>query len=148
MKPMICSLSSFFFLSSVLIKFKFVIFFWISCGMVCVLLVRIFSKRLIRFTSLIAYSYGVFVECNAAVARVHALYQIQERIRTCVCCTGKGLLAKGHLFTGYSIKQPSCDNVIARSLWEYYGNTYDCQTLFRDLSLSVRLAQYVCVNKG
>lgn len=26
----------------------------------------------------------------------------------------KGLLAKGHLFMGYSIKQPSCDNEIAR----------------------------------
>jgi len=82
--------------------------------MVNVLLVRKFSKRLIRLTSLIAYSYGASVEYNAAAARVHALYQIQERIGTCVYCTGKGLLAKSHLFTGYSIKQPSCDNEIAR----------------------------------
>jgi hypothetical protein len=82
--------------------------------MICVLLVRKFSKRLIRLTSLIAYSYGASIEYNAAEAWVHALYQNQKRAGTCVYCTGKGLLAKGHLFTRYSIKQPSCDNEIAR----------------------------------
>jgi len=29
-----------------------------------------------------------------------------------------------------------------------HGNAYDCQTLFRDLSLSLRSVQYICVNKG
>jgi len=62
--------------------------------MVCVLLVRKFSKRLIRLTSLISYSYGASVEYNAAVAEVHALYQIQERTGTCVYCTGKRLAGK------------------------------------------------------
>jgi len=144
---MICSLFSSFLLSSVLRNFKFVIFFWISRGLVCVLLVRKFSKRLIRLASLIAYPYGASIEYNAAEARVHALYQIQESAGTCVYCTGKGLLAKSHLFTRYSIKQSSCDNEIARWLWEYYGNTYDWQTLLCDLSLSVRSVQYVCMNK-
>jgi hypothetical protein len=82
--------------------------------MVCVLFVRKFSKWLICLTSLIAYSYGVSIEYNAAEVRVHALYQIQERAVTCVYCIGKGVLAKGPLFTRYSIKQPSYDNEIAR----------------------------------
>jgi hypothetical protein len=56
------------------------------------------------------FSYGAAIEYNAAQARVHALYKIQERAGTCVYFTGKGLLAKGHLFMRCSIKQPSCDN--------------------------------------
>jgi hypothetical protein len=82
--------------------------------MVCVLLVRKFSKRLICLTSITAYSYGASIEYNAAKARVHALYQIQERAGTCVYCSGKGLLAKDHLFTQYSIKLTSCDTETAR----------------------------------
>jgi hypothetical protein len=47
--------------------------------MVCILLVRKFSKRLIRLTSLIVYSFVASIEYTAADAQVHALYQIQER---------------------------------------------------------------------
>ena len=62
--------------------------------------------RLICLTSLISYSYGAFIEYNVVKARVHALYEIQERTGTCVYCIGKGLLAKEHLLTRYSFKQP------------------------------------------